>query len=144
MYDEPDRDSSDFRVTGYIANSWLAVAEDVSKPAEERKAAILEDMSLYKLSMLTHIFFYCGINFDGNGNVFLGDGTLSPDALKNKEDALALVIECLREVCRADVKISMVIGTNTGARATTPRWTTTEKLLSLNSYRLLTNSVSTE
>lgn len=115
MYDEPNRDSSDFRVTGYIANSWLAVAEDVSKPVEERKAEILEDMSFYKLSMLTHIFFYCGINFDGNGNVFLGDGTLSSDALKNKEDALALVIECLREVCRADVKISMVIGTNTGA-----------------------------
>lgn len=120
VYNEPARDASDFRVTGYIANSWLSEAEDQTKTPEERKAAVLEGMSSYKLSMLTHIFFYCGVNFDGDGNVFLGDGTLSEEALKAKEDALALVMECLREVCSPDVKISMVFGTNTGAERNNP------------------------
>lgn len=120
VYNEPSRDSSDFRVAGYVANSWLAEAEDATKTPEERKAAVLENMSEYKLSMLTHIFFYCGINFDAQGNVFLGDGTLNEEALKAKEDALALVMECMREVCSPDVKISMVFGTNTGAPRNNP------------------------
>lgn len=120
VYNEPARSSSQFRVAGYVANSWLSTAEDSSKTLEERKAAVLEEMSSYKLSMLTHIFFYCGINFNAEGDVFLGDGNLSEQQLKIKEDALALVLECMREVCSPDVKISMVFGTNTGAPRNNP------------------------
>lgn len=120
IYNEPGRDSSSFRVAGYIATSWLDTAEDASLSPEERKAKVLEEMSAYKLSMLTHAFFFCGINFDENGNVFFADGTLPSDVVKAKEDALALVLECLREVCRPDIKISMVVGTGTGASRNNP------------------------
>lgn len=120
VYDEPERDSSDFRVTGYVAGSWLSEAEDTDKTPDERKSAVLENMSEYKLSMLTHIFFYCNINFDEKGNVFIGDGSLDDEQAKAKADALALVLECMREVCRPDVKISMVFGTSTGAPKNNP------------------------
>lgn len=135
VYDEPQRDSSDFRVTGYVANSWLSTAEDATMTQEERKQAVLDDMSSYKLSMLTHIFFYCGINFDGEGNVFLGDGTLNPEQLAAKEDALALVLECMRKVCSPEVKISMVFGTNTGAPRNNPAMDT-------NRERFISNLIS--
>lgn len=120
VYNEPARNSSSFRVAGYVASTWLSQAEDPANTEEQRTAAVLENMSSYKLSMLTHIFFYCGINFDENGNVFLGDSSLNDEQLQAKADALALVLECMREVCRPDVKISMVIGTNTGAPKNNP------------------------
>lgn len=120
VYDEPQRDFSDFRVAGYVANSWLSIAEDVSKPVEAREEAVLKAMSSYKLSLLTHVFFYCGINFNAQGEVFLGDGSLSASELQIKEDALSLVLSCMRKVCGNDVKISMVFGTSTGAERNNP------------------------
>lgn len=120
IYNEPKRSSDDFRVCGYIANSWLGTAEDTSKTLDERKELILNDMSNYKLELLTHIFFYCGIGFDANGNVYVGSPDLNEEQKQIKEEALALVMECLREKCDKNVKISGVFGIGTGAAFANP------------------------
>lgn len=114
VYNEAKRNSDNFRVAGYVANSWLDTANDENLSEEAKKEAIIEDMSNYKLSMLTHIFFYCGVNFDENGNVFLNDNTQDALVIEKREKALALVLECMREQGNENLKISMTFGTNTG------------------------------
>lgn len=120
VYDELPRDSSSFRTCGYVSGSWLGTAEDTSVPREERKAAILADMSRYDMDMLTHVFYYCGGGFTADGTVYFGSPDLSDAERTAKEEGLALALECIREACGGDVKISLTLGISTGSPAANP------------------------
>lgn len=111
IYNESKRDSKDFRVASYIVNNWTGIANDTSKAYDERKQVIMEDMDKYPLDSWTHIFLYTGLCYDESGRVFIGsrDEAITEEETAKRQEGLRLVLECLRESCQNNVKISLVI-----------------------------------
>lgn len=111
IYNESKRDSKDFRIASYIVNNWTGIANDTAKGYDERKEVIMEDMDNYPLDTWTHVFLYTGLCYDEDGRVFIGsrDESITDEETAKRQEGLRLVLECLREMCQKDVKISLVI-----------------------------------
>lgn len=110
VYNQPKVNSDDFRMTGYVLNSdfYEILQNDEIK---DKHSAIKNMLESYHFSGLTHVNFYCGISFNENGNVFVGDS--SGDLQKQKKE-LQYMVDCMREYGKENLKITYVIASGSG------------------------------
>lgn len=108
IYNEPARSGKGFRTTAYLSagdlNSILA-RDDIA--TGEKEALVESYLDSYDLQKLTHLYYFCGVNFDETGLLFLGEKT--DDQARLREN-LALLLRCMRPRMRPDVKLSFVMG----------------------------------
>lgn len=107
VYNEPNREKGDFRVTAYIsAGDVNSILEDTATTVETKTQLLTKYFDKYNLKNLDNIFFYCGVAFDQNGNVFLGS---KDGQVQYAEEMLKMLLSFIRERCKEGVKFSFVI-----------------------------------
>lgn len=82
VYNEPNRNSKDFRVAGYYADSWMTkIMLNPNFDEATKKIEINKLLDKYNYANITHLFMYTGIVYDEAGNVYFTD--LRPEATKH-------------------------------------------------------------
>lgn len=118
VYNQPQVDRPDFRVTGYVvSDDFTSVLQDEALSVQEKYSTMLQMLQAHNFAGLTHVYFYCGASFDENAAVFLGEAGSDQQAARSD---LALMLRCMRDTGHADLKISCVFGIGTGYAAMHP------------------------
>ena len=107
IYNQTAVNSDDFRMTGYILNSdFYEILQNNKIKDKDKHSAVIDMLESYNFSDLTHINFYCGISFDENGNIFIGDKN---DNQLEKKEELQYMVDCMRELGKENLKITYVV-----------------------------------
>lgn len=114
VYNQPMVERNDFRTIAYVLNSDFQSILN-NDEISDKDSAIKEMLESYNFSGITNVQFYCGISFDENGSVFVGDP--NGDMQKQKEE-LRYMVNCMRKFGRENLKISFVIPNGSGNPAT--------------------------
>lgn len=110
IYNEPVRSADDFRVTAYLAEGKISeILADPNLSNVQKEEQLNKYFDDYSLESLTHLFYYCGMSFDENGNIYLGDKAEDQTV---KEEQARLLVKVLRERMKPEAKISFVFGFN--------------------------------
>lgn len=114
VYNQEKVNSDNFRMTGYVVNNDFY---EILNNAEikDKNSAVEKMLAKHNFAGMTHVNFYCGISFDENGNVFVGDP--KGNQQKQKEE-LRYMVEAMRKYGKSDLKIVGVMGISTGNPAT--------------------------
>ena len=118
VYNQPQINSDDFRMTGYVLNTgfYEILQNDL---IADKKAAIKSMLDGYNFSELTHVNFFCGVTFDEDGNVFVGkQDDYQNETQQESRKELKYMVDCMREFGSDQLKITFDIGNGSGNYST--------------------------
>lgn len=118
IYQQTPVQADAFRNVGYmVSNEFTGVMENTALSRAEQKEQVLAILNRYSIKSMTHLNFHCGVGFNEKGVLFLQK---AEDDQQKQMDDLALLVECLRQVGRPDLKINFVMAWGTGNPAANP------------------------
>lgn len=111
IYNEPVRDASKFRVSGYYADNWSSIWLDTALTDDEKQAKTDKLIIDSNMDKLTNLFMYCGMGYNADGDVYLSDNA-DNNALNIA--AMSQIISRLKALSTRNIKLSLTFGSSTG------------------------------